>query len=224
MLRPEPVLSAKNESERDGPQFESERDGPKVGVIPPPATVLRRSQRLLDNNSEGNRLIPASACVKAKRNERNLMSSGGYRSSTGMECQPSRESQSLGPQTRPLTNPSLSSSLSSLDRPHSSPLSLTPFLPSQGGKDRHPGSQGGDEFPSLSLKGKQTQPKLGAANIGSVPVSVIRCPGRSPLVGSSKLESEQTLSEMSRPAMSVKDYNKAKSSRPGSGFSRNLSF
>ena len=43
MLRPEPVLE--NESERDGPQTESERDGLKVGVILPPTTVLRRSQR-----------------------------------------------------------------------------------------------------------------------------------------------------------------------------------
>ena len=34
MLRPELVLSLKNESERDGPYLESERDGPKVGVIP----------------------------------------------------------------------------------------------------------------------------------------------------------------------------------------------
>ena len=50
MLRPEPVL----QTEKDGPNTESERDGPKVGVTPLPTTVLRRSQQLLDKNSEGN--------------------------------------------------------------------------------------------------------------------------------------------------------------------------
>ena len=62
MLRPEPVSSPReNGSEWDGPISGSERDGPKVGVIPPPAPVVRRSQRLLEKNSEGNRLIPASS-------------------------------------------------------------------------------------------------------------------------------------------------------------------
>ena len=70
MLRPESVFQT--ESERDGPQAESERDGPKVGVIPLPTTVLRRSQRLLDKNSEGNRLIPAQKCAEARQNEGKL--------------------------------------------------------------------------------------------------------------------------------------------------------
>ena len=55
MLRPEPVSLV--ESERDGPDLVDERDGPKVGVLPLPSTAPRRSQRLFEKNSEGNRLI-----------------------------------------------------------------------------------------------------------------------------------------------------------------------
>ena len=117
-----------------------------------------------------------------------------------------------------------SSSLISQGRPHPSPPSPTPFLPSQEGKDRLLGSQGEDELPSLSLKGKQIQLKLRAASKDSVPASGSRCPDRSPPVGSSKLESGQTLSEKTRPAMSVKDYNKAKLSRPGCVYSLKVSF
>lgn len=55
MLRPQPVSApvGENESKRNGPiNHESERVGPKVGVIPAPAFIVRRSQRLLEKNSE----------------------------------------------------------------------------------------------------------------------------------------------------------------------------
>ena len=61
MLRPEPVPTI--ESERDGPNSLNEGDGPEVGLLPLPALAPRRSQRLLEKNSEGNRLIPVTRCA-----------------------------------------------------------------------------------------------------------------------------------------------------------------
>ena len=129
MLRPEPVPSPRNESERDGPIFGSERDGPKVGVIPSPTPTVRRSHRLLENNSQGNRLIPASACAEVNLKERSLTNSGNSRSSTGKDFPPSRGYPSLSLQTRLLTSTqtaSVSSTCSGLPL-RQEPLS---FLPS----------------------------------------------------------------------------------------------
>ena len=89
MLRPEPVSATvgENESERDGPNIqESERDGLKVGVIPASASIMRRSQHLLEKNSEGNRLIPASVCA-----EDNSTSSEDFKTYTWRGALPSQQ-------------------------------------------------------------------------------------------------------------------------------------
>ena len=70
MLRPEPVPTI--ESERDGPNSLNEGDGPEVGLLPLPALAPRRSQRLLEKNSEGNRLIPVTRCAEARQKKKKL--------------------------------------------------------------------------------------------------------------------------------------------------------
>ena len=117
-----------------------------------------------------------------------------------------------------------SNSLISQGRIHLSPSLPTPFRPSREGSDQPPASQRVDEFPSQSLKVKQILPKLSSANKNSVPVSGSKCRVRSPHVGSSRLESEPTPSEKTRPAMSVANYNQTKSSWPGSVYSLKVSF
>ena len=127
MLRPDPASQV--ESERDGPELVNERDGPKVGVLPLQYTAPRRSQRLLDKNSEGNRLIPVQPCAKARQRKKNCRSSGDSRSSIGKEGPPQVESQSLSWQTRPLTSiqTASASSISSGPPSHQGPLSSLPW-------------------------------------------------------------------------------------------------
>ena len=116
------------------------------------------------------------------------------------------------------TSPSLSSNHV---RPLHSPLLPSPCL-SRGERGQQRSSQGEDMFPSLSQKGRPIQRRSGHARVGNVPASVNSCLVRSPHVGFSKLESEQTLSEKSRPA--INDYNKDHLSRPGSVYSLKVSF
>ena len=78
--------------------------GQKVGVTTLPTAVLRRSHRLLEKNSEGNRLIPATRCAEARQNARISMSLGDSRSSTGTVCPPRRASPSLSLRTRQSIN------------------------------------------------------------------------------------------------------------------------
>ena len=113
--RPKPVSTFnENESERDGPILESERDEPKVGVIPAPVPVMRRSQHLLEKNSEGNRLIPASACVEERQKRKSSMSFDDFRNSTGMDSFPlNKESPSLSQPTGS-SNSTLTASASSI--------------------------------------------------------------------------------------------------------------
>ena len=117
-------------------------------------------------------------------------------------------------------SPSLNSNL---DRPRPSPPSPSLCL-SREEKGQRLGNRGGDEFPSLSQKEKLIQPRAEPAQVGYVPASVSRCLDQSPLVGFSKQESKQTLSEKSRPAISAKDYNRVHSSRPGSVYNLKVSF
>ena len=106
------------------------------------------------------------------------------------------------PRSGTIHSPS-SSSLISHDRPHLSSLLLIPFRPSRGGSGQPPDSQGGDGFPSQSLKVKPILPKQSSANRGSALNRGSKCQVQSPHVGSSKLESGPTPSEKSRSAMSV---------------------
>ena len=120
MLRPEPVSQVENEDDV------SERDGPKVGVSPLPTTAPRRSQRLLDRNSEGNRLIPVQPCAEERPKKKSLTSSGYFKSSTGRE---SVESPSLSWQTRLSTSTLTASAWSTYRGPplRQGPQSLLPW-------------------------------------------------------------------------------------------------
>ena len=109
MLRPEPVSAI--ESERDGPNSLDEGDGPEVGVLPLTASAPRRSQRLLEKNSEGNRLIPVTRCAEAKQKKKSWRSSGDFKSSIGMPCPSQLESPPLSLPTRQSINtPTVSAS------------------------------------------------------------------------------------------------------------------
>ena len=76
-----------------------------MGVIPAPASIVRRSKRLLDKNSEGNKLIRASAstCAEVRQIKKSLMNFASFKSFTG-RAPPNPESPSLSLPTRRLNS------------------------------------------------------------------------------------------------------------------------
>ena len=112
-----------------------------------------------------------------------------------------------------------SDSLISQGRLHSSPPSPTPFPPSREGKDRLPGSQG------VSLTESEGETDSTQVEIRQQRQRPRQRQQMSGLKSSCRVfKTGVPLSEKTRPAMSVTDYNKAQLSRPGSVYSLKVSF